>query len=566
MNDDLPPWVTEAPPDDWGTPQQPPPLKTDAHAQYEYRYGDGSLAFIVARWDAHNGHKKKRFSPFCWTGTEWVAKMLVEAGRRPLFNLGDVYKPHILIVEGEKTAISAAKLVTSDWAVVTWSGGSSTVSATDWAPLRGKVVTIWPDNDEPGFKAAKAILAHVPQAILIDLPLDLPEGWDLADPLPSGFDVLAMLQSRPKTEREAPANPERGVRYGKLLVLSDIDAQTADHRDYYLKGVFSPNELSAVYGMPGCGKTFWVLYVARAISKGREILGKRVHQTNVLYLALEGVAGFEKRLKAEILSHAESEGFYYIAQPVNLLDDPQAKEDAIAAIQGCGAGVLVVDTLNRAIPGGSENDPADMGTFIATLDAIRAATGVHIIIIHHCGKNQAQGMRGHSSLLGASDVVIEIVREENSNVRIATVEKAKDDSDGERFGFSLRVQDLGDDQDGDKITTCIVEEIVLEHDKKITPLTKKEALWLDTLQQLFIRDDNISVVVPEDGMTPQACATRDVVREWAKKRGLVGVAHSVARNGVLSATDRSTFGRMLEALKIKKKIGIYADWIWLVKQ
>ncbi len=383
-------------------------------------------------------------------------------------------------------------------------------------------------------------------------------------PEPPPWDEDENIININKARAERDASAPRGTPYGNLMVLSDADAKISTHREYFIKGLISPNEMSAVYGAPGCGKTFWVLYVVRAITHGRSILGKRVHKTNALYLALEGVAGFEKRLKAEIETNEESEGFYYVAQPVNLFNDPKARADVIAAIQGCGAGVLVVDTLNRAIPGGSENDPADMSTFIANLDAIRAATDAHIIVIHHCGKDQAQGMRGHSSLLGATDVVIEIVRDEKSSLRTATVEKAKDDADGEIFSFTLQVKDMGEDVDGDLVTTCVVQEIETPKSAGPSPLKPAERLWLDTIAEFFARDKNIQMVVPEDGMPITACATRDDIREWSKTRGLVGVAHSVAGPGILTSTDRSKFARMLEALKIRGKIGVHKNWIWIV--
>lgn len=359
---------------------------------------------------------------------------------------------------------------------------------------------------------------------------------------------------------------QAGVAYGSLRVMSDIDATQAPPREYYLKNLISPAEMSVIYGEPGCGKSFWIVYISRAISQGREVLGKRVHQTNVLFMALEGAHGFQKRLRAEILKNKESEGFYYVAQPVNLFSDRTALSDVIAAAQGCAAGVIVIDTLNRAMAGGSENAPEDMGKFIGNIDAIRAATGAHVIIIHHSGKDATRGMRGHSALLGAADVAIEVTRNREAKTRTATVVKAKDDADGDAFAFDLDVQELGVDQDGDPITTCIVREVEgpqkATHQKSL--LNAKEQLWLDTIQELFARSENVKVATPEDGMRPQPCVTRDTLREWVKRRGLVGITHGVAAPGVLSGTDRKTFARYLEALKIKKKIGINGDLVWLI--
>ena len=363
-----------------------------------------------------------------------------------------------------------------------------------------------------------------------------------------------------------PPLPRRGRRVGKLTLLTDEDALKAEPRDYYLKGIFSPGEMSTIYGEPGCGKSFLALYLARAINQGREVLGRRVHQTNVLFLALEGVAGFEKRLKAQIINHQEAPGFSYIAQPIDLFADTAAKNDVTQAAGLIGAGIIVIDTLNRAIGAGSENDPADMGQFIQNIDAIRAATGAHILIIHHSGKDSTRGMRGHSSLLGAADVVIEVVREAPSRIRTIHIHKAKDDADGAQFRFQLNILELGTDADGDPITTCLVEELDAPDERNtVASLTTDEKLWLGELHELFSRDGTTKFIKPEDAFTVAIpVATRGVVREWCKTRGLVGVAHSVARDGVLSATDRSKFSRVLNALKSKGKIGIHGEYIWLV--
>ncbi len=385
------------------------------------------------------------------------------------------------------------------------------------------------------------------------------------------WDDQAPPKPQPKAKPD-PTNvvhlppPPRGKKYGRFYYLTDDDANSAGQRDYYLKGLLSPGEMSIFYGEPGCGKSFLALYIARAIAQANPIFGRRVKGTKVLFLALEGVSGFEKRLKAAIMVYDGAEAFGYIAQPVNLFQDPKTVDEIIAICQDIGVGLLIIDTLNRAIAGGNENAPEDMGKFIANVDAIRTATEAHIMIIHHSGKDSSKGMRGHSALLGAADVAVEVAKATEGKTRSATVRKAKDDADGDTLSFELEVVELGTDDDGDQITTCIVRETEApaKATTKADVLKPEERLWLDTLKELFARDENIEVVVPEDGMPLTACATRDAVREWIKKRGLVGASHKMEKAGVLSATDRSKFARGLQALKIKGKIGIHGDWVWMV--
>jgi predicted ATP-dependent serine protease len=353
----------------------------------------------------------------------------------------------------------------------------------------------------------------------------------------------------------------------KLVVKSDADAKLSMSRSYFLKGLFSPGELSVVYGEPGSGKSFLVLHIVRAINQERQVFGRRVRPTKVLYCALEGETGFEKRIQVAVKKYGEAAGFGYIAQSINLFSDDAAVNGLIEAILSHGAFIVVIDTLNRAMGGGSENDPGDMGKLIQVVDKIRAATGAHICIVHHCGKDASKGPRGHSALLGAADLVLEVTRSDLADTRTIKVIKAKDDPDGERHAFTLRTIDLGIDDDGDPITSCIVEEAAAPEMDKRKALTDEERQWLLELVELFARPDFLQTLKPETGMAAEIpCATRATVREWFKTRGLIAVAENVAESATgkgLSSTDRSKLQRILSRLKSKGKIGIYNDYIWL---
>jgi hypothetical protein len=61
--------------------------------------------------------------------------------------------------------------------------------------LRKDDILIWPDNDIPGRRYAENVMAYVPHAILAEVPLNFPRGWDLADPVPDGADLRAILTS-----------------------------------------------------------------------------------------------------------------------------------------------------------------------------------------------------------------------------------------------------------------------------------------------------------------------------------------------------------------------------------
>lgn len=112
-----------------------------------YKGRSGERLFWIARYDTGAG---KEFIPFSWCANQ--LKIINRAWSfRPIYGLEflDV-NPNaaILIVEGEKAAQAARKFISPKaYIVISWSGGSKAFDKTDWAPIKGRRVLIWPDND-----------------------------------------------------------------------------------------------------------------------------------------------------------------------------------------------------------------------------------------------------------------------------------------------------------------------------------------------------------------------------------------------------------------------------------
>ena len=85
---------------------------------------------------------------------------------------------------------------------------------------------------------------------------------------------------------------------------------------------------------------------------------------------------------------------------------------------------------------------------------IRAAFGCLVVIVHHCGIAGSRP-RGHTSLSGADDAQIAIERNEDGSIT-ATVEHMKDGRAGAAMASRLERVELGTDDDGDPITSCVV--------------------------------------------------------------------------------------------------------------
>jgi len=176
----------------------------------------------------------------------------------------------------------------------------------------------------------------------------------------------------------------------------------------------------------------------------------------VVYIAAEGAGGFRKRL----IAYAARQGIslkdielFVIPDAPNLL----LREDALAIAKSIGkAEVVIVDTLAQTTPGGNENAGEDMGKALAHCKGIARATGAMVILVHHSGKDASKGARGWSGLRAACDAEFEVLRLPGG--RILRTSKQKDGDDGAAWGFELDVVDIGVDEDGDPITSCVIKE------------------------------------------------------------------------------------------------------------
>ena len=156
-----------------------------------FNFDNGKKDNIPLRFLPPEGESPDHSNPKHWRWKGWT-----HPEPKPIYRVRELdQKPGapVLIVEGEKTADAAAKLF-PDHVVLSWQGGCSSVDRADWSILAGRTITLWPDNDDPGRKAMISLKARFPDATLVQLPPTLPDGWDLADPLPEGVTIESILR------------------------------------------------------------------------------------------------------------------------------------------------------------------------------------------------------------------------------------------------------------------------------------------------------------------------------------------------------------------------------------
>lgn len=360
---------------------------------------------------------------------------------------------------------------------------------------------------------------------------------------------------------EAQAGDQTQEKKSRLEWFDEIEI--ASTSPYIVKGVLDAGAMSVVYGPSNSGKTFFALDLAYHIALGAPWRGRRIRQTAVLYLAAEGGAGVKNRFAALKQEHGVLDvpmalrraGLDLLhdkadlQEVVDLADEVRAKAPSLPL-------VIVIDTLSRIMAGGDENNAADMTALIRNVDTIRERTGAHIMLVHHTGKDTARGARGHSSLRAATDTEIEVSIDDNA--RAAKVTKQRDNQGGETFPFALKAVTLGTDQDGDDITSCIVEaQNEAEYEaaaKRTKGLGGNQKLLADTFDQMLAD----SLAKPNPGGTGMP----ETGRFWCVDKGQF---RELAMGKLVAADTKRAFNEALRALIEKRGIFVTGgNLVWRV--
>lgn len=304
---------------------------------------------------------------------------------------------------------------------------------------------------------------------------------DFFQPIPDDAPNPARDDDNPFQSQSAPPKI-------KLLDLISFDDAVASALEAsakpLVKGFLDQGALSVLYGESNVGKTFVAMDIAFNVSAGLDWAGRRSAHMRVVYVAAEGGRGARRRLAA-IARQRGGEArmqprFHLYPGSVDLLRADADLASLIETVRSVeNVGLVVIDTLSRALAGGDENSSTDMGALVKNVDRLRQATDAHVMLVHHSGKDRARGARGHSLLRAATDTEIEIADND------ITVTKQRDIDGNFRRTFVLDVVELGNDSDGDAITSCTVRLVSQAEKPSGQPTAVEDEILavLDRLQE-----------------------------------------------------------------------------------
>lgn len=366
--------------------------------------------------------------------------------------------------------------------------------------------------------------------------------------------------SPPEAHPDHSTSQRQAKRRFTLVPFCDIAPPTASNG--LIKGLFPREGLICVYGAPKSGKSFWTFDAVSHIALGWEYRGRRVKPGAIVYIALEGERGISARIEAFRRARLKGCGdpvrLHLLVTRLDLAGEyAELIDDIRAQLDPDGCVMVVIDTLNRSLAG-SESSDEDMSAYVRGADAIREAFRCAVLVIHHSGLD-ATRPRGHTSLLGAVDAQIKVERDAAEAI-VTTVEYMKDGETGATTRSTLKVVEVGTDEDGDTITSCVIETA----DDGVAPAKKKAASATGAAKVVL---DLLRRALGDEGKPPPASShiprgTKAVVPVdlWRRYAYDGSVADSDKRD-----SHKKAFARAVTKLQAAGIVGIWGGYAWLAE-
>lgn len=332
----------------------------------------------------------------------------------------------------------------------------------------------------------------------------------------------------------AKISEQRTLGSKRMPLLSP--SQLRDHAhsvNWLIKNIIPSDSVGMVFGASQAFKSFVTLDAALHVARGLPWLGRRTKQGPVIYIAAEGGSGIWKRIeawhKARRLIFDDSVPLRVLPLAVDLRTDAWRVVEAVQVL-GIHPAMVVVDTVSQTYSG-EENSASDMAGYLRELGTrFRALWNCAVALIHHAGHSNTERPRGSSAILANLDWAHGVFRDEKEMLATLMCAKQKDGEPFQDMTFALTSQQLGTDEDGDKVTSLVARHLTNVEEVQEAMEAESKAgrgghhtLFLSLLQNGSKESDLRKAFYEQCGLSDSDSRKRTYnrVRAWAMKQGFV---------------------------------------------
>ena len=268
-----------------------------------------------------------------------------------------------------------------------------------------------------------------------------PGAWAVS-PVTERLDGAALDRLSADAVGEPTAPSVAGERAARFAWLGEAEFGALEPPVWLLQDMLIERSLAVLFGRSGHFKSFVALGLGARIAQ---------HGKCCFYVAGEGLNRMARNdYPAWKLANGEMDTLpFYMMED---MPEPEDEADYLAFAESIKAkagrrpvGMIVLDTLNRAMVGLDENSARDTGILLRKADWLRKAFNCTVLIVHHTGDGDPDKMRGSSAIRGYVDTVLKLKSEPDAKIARLWVDKQKNAPErsfpwcfeGKRYGPGL---------------------------------------------------------------------------------------------------------------------------------
>jgi hypothetical protein len=237
-----------------------------------------------------------------------------------------------------------------------------------------------------------------------------------------------------------PADPNKKPKFYRYKMTELLDMPMPK---WLLRGMILEQQIAVFCSASGSFKSYICIGLAGMMAHEMQWMGRNLKRRRSIYLAGEGFPLMGQRRMAWFKYHGleyADDGVEVVDGTVNLLDDEAVNAFIGSAQDALDTDLLFIDTLSTSLAGEDENGPI-MAKAVSNAQRIGRALQCAVLVIHHPGKDEERGFRGHSSL-GANVDAGWLGKRIKMKVKIKTI-KQRDAEDDRVFWFEAHKVKLG---------------------------------------------------------------------------------------------------------------------------